>query len=356
MIKYIIRSLFIIFWATIIYGFLLLPYLDSQIFKNDKYLCIYTWADRIDESILLEFQRTTGIKIYVNYYESNEELLTKLEKMPFVDCDIIIPSGYIIDSMVQSKLIKKIDKSKCDFINRIYPNFLKTKLQIRDEYSLPLYWDVIGIGFNKNKIDLQDVSMKMIFNRDSHLNKKIGMIDDSRQSIALAALYLGYNLDFLKKEELSEMKKLLNKQKEWVGAYSDSQQGYYLASDTFNMVLSDRKPICQQMQKYDFISFKLPEEGSLLTIERIVISASSKKDDLIYQLINYLYSYKIYKHNCEEFCLLPVCKDVYNSLDQKYIGVQGLVPGNDLFKSLRIFKNILTSKEINDFWINLKAL
>ena len=93
------------------------------------------------------------------------------------------------------------------------------------------------------------------------------------------------------------MKKLLDKQKQWVGAYSDSQQGYYLASDTFNMVLSDRKPICQQMQKYDFISFKLPQEGSLLTIERVVISASSKKDDLIYELINYLYSYKIYKHN-----------------------------------------------------------
>lgn len=356
MIKYAIRAVFVLFWMSIIYGFLLLPYLETWFFKDNKYLCIYTWADRIDEAVLLEFERKTGVKVYVNHYESNEELLTKLEKMPFVDCDIIVPSGYIVDAMIQSKLIKKIDRSRCNFLPRIYPEFLNTTLKMRDEYALPLYWDVLGIGFNKNRVSEENVSLKSIFERNSALCNKIGMIDDSRQTIVLAALYLGYPLDALTKEQLNTMRELLNKQKEWVGAYSDSQQGYYLASDTFNMVVSERGPICKQEQKYDFISFALPKEGSLLTVEHFVISASSAKDDWIYELINYLYSYEVYKYHCEEFCLLPVCQDVYDSLDQKYIGVEGLVPGSDVFKKLKVFKNILTSKEINDFWIKLKAI
>jgi len=353
--RIVTRTLMVVFWVAVIYGFLLLPYLEPWFFEDSKYLCIYTWADRIDESVLKDFEKKTGIRVYVNHYESNEELLTKLEKMPFVDCDIILPSGYIIDSMVDSNLIKKIDRSRCDFISRLYPEFAQTNLKLRDEYALPLYWDVLGIGYNNNKVDLHDVSLKMIFDRDRYLTKKIGMIDDSRQSIFLSALYLGYSLDSFSYEQLFQMRELLNKQKEWVGAYSDSQQGYYLSSQTFNMVVSEREHICRQMQKYDFISFALPQEGSLLTVDHVVISASSKKDDWIYELLNYLYSYEILKTHCQEFCLMPTCKDVRDLLDQKYIGVQDLEPGSDIFKKLKVFKNVLTSKQINDFWIKLKS-
>lgn len=356
MMKYIVRAAMVVFWVTVIYGFLLLPYLEPWFFKDNKYICIYTWADRIDESVLQDFEKKTGIKVYVNHYESNEELLTKLEKMPFVDCDIILPSGYIIDSMVNAKLVKKIDRSRCNFISRIYPEFAQTNLKLRDEYALPLYWDVLGIGYNNQKVQLQDVSLQMIFGRDRCFSKKIGMIDDSRQSIVLTGLYCGYSLDSFAQEQLDNMRQILNNQKQWVGAYSDSQQGYYLASQTFNMVVSEREHICRQMQKYDFLSFALPEEGSLLTVDHVVISASSDKDDWVYELINYLYSYEVYKYHCEEFCLLPACKDVRDALDPKYVGVEGLEPGTDTFKKLKVFKNVLTSKQINDFWIKLKAI
>lgn len=355
-LKYVVRTLCILFWAAIIYGFLLLPHLEPWFFKDSKYLCIYTWADRIDESVLKEFERKTGIKVYVNHYESNEELLTKLEKMPFVDCDLILPSGYIVESMAESGLIKKIDRSRCNFISRLYPEFATTEFFVRDEYALPLYWDVLGIGFNNQKIDPSQATLKMIFDRDTFMDKKIGMIDDSRQSIVLTALYLGYSLDSLNKEQLRSMRALLNKQKQWVGAYSDFQQGYYLASQTFNMVVSEREHICRQMQNYDYISFVLPEQGSLLTMDHMVISSFTTKDEWIYELINYLYSHEVYKDHCEKFCLLPACKDVLESLDQKYIGIAGLYPGSEMFSTLKVFKNILTSKQINDFWIKLKAI
>ncbi|MBI2352921.1 extracellular solute-binding protein [Candidatus Dependentiae bacterium] len=354
--KYFIRFLFILFWGVIIYGFLLIPYLEPWFSSTNKYLCIYTWADRIDESILQKFEQKTGIKIYVNHYESNEELLTKLEHMPFVDCDLILPSGYIIDSMVQAGLIKKIDYKKCNFISRIYPYFLKTNIY-QHEYALALYWDVLGIGFNNKRLQANQATLKTIFCLDSfESNYKIGMIDDARQSIILSSFYLGYPFENLSKEQLVSIGNLLYQQREIVGAYSDTQQGYYLASETFDMVVSEREHICRQMQNHDFISFVIPEQGSLLSIDYLVVSASSKKDDLIYEFIDYLFSYEICKYHCETFCLMPTCKDVFDSLDQKYIGVKDLNFESLLFKKLQLSRTVLTSKEINDFWINLKAL
>lgn len=350
-IKHVVRFLFLMFWLAITYALLLTPYLEKVFFKESKYLCLYTWADRIDDSILHDFEKKTGIKVYVNHYESNEELLTKLEKMPYVDCDVILPSGYIVSAMARSNLIKKIDVDKCNFISRIHSSFRNPE----HGYSIPLYWDILGIGYNNQKIDKDSVTLKMVFDRDSYRKKKIGMIDDARQTIVLTAIYMGYPLDSLSHEQLRQMRHLLRKQKEWVGAYSDSQQGYFLASETFNMVVSEREYICQQMLKHPFISFKIPEESSLLTVDCVVVSASSNKDQWVYEFINHLYSYDVLKRNCEKHCLLPVCTDVFNVLDKKYIGVDGLTLDSDLFRKLKTFKNILTHKEINDFWVKLKA-
>lgn len=355
MIKQVVRFIYVIFWLGITYLFLLTPYLEKIIFKNHKYLCIYTWPDKIDEMLLHKFEEETGIKIYINYYESNEELLTKLEKMPYVDCDIIIPTGYIIRSMVDAHLIKAIDFSRCNFLSRIHPVFQKGTNDIRGKYAIPLYWDVLSIGYNNQKINKQDISLDMIFKGDGLCGKKIGMIDDARQSIVLAAIYLGYVIENLTRDELHTMRLLLKDQKKFVGAYSDTQQGYFLASETFDCVVSDREHICQQMLNYPFISCKIPDEGSLLAVDNIVVSASSEKDDLIYTLINYLYSYEVLKQNAQNHCLLPVCKDVFDALDFKYIGIEGLTPDSVLFQKLKTFKNVLTHKQINDFWVKLKA-
>lgn len=354
-IKHIVRTFFVIFWAAIVYAFLLIPYLEPIFYQEKKYLCVYSWADRIDESVLQNFEKKTGIKVYLNHYESNEELLTKLENMPYVDCDLILPSGYIINSMMQSGLLKKIDHSKCNFIPDIYPEFLKTFEDQRHEYGIPLYWDVLGIGYNNTIVIDPDNSLKMIFDQNYVEHGNIGMIDDSRQSIVLASLYLGYPLTSLSKDQLRSMRMLLNKQKQWVGAYSDSQQGYFLASKTFNVVASERECICKEMLKHDFVSFTMPKEGSLLTAEYIVISTSTKKEEMVYELINYLFSQEVLQHNCQEFCLLPTIKPVFKSLDQKYIGVEGLWPGSEKFNELKTFRNVLTPKEINDFWVRLKS-
>ena len=353
--KHIIRFFFFVFWVTVIYILMLSPYVEKYFSKDKKYVCIYTWADRIDESVLQEFEEKTGIKVHVNYYESNEELLTKLEHMPYVDCDLILPSGYIISSMAKAGLLKKIDKNQCKFIDRLYERFVQENQDQRHLYGIPLYWDVLGIGYNNQKIDADRVSLDLVFNPQELNGRKIGMIDDARQSIVLTSLYLNYDLNSLSTDHLLNMKSLLNRQKQWVGVYSDSQQGYYLSSKTLPLVVSEREYICKQMLNHDYISFMIPKEGSLLTVEYAVISASTKKDDLVYQLLNYLFEYEVLKHNCENFCLLPTVKDVYKSLDQKYIGVEGLWPGSELFNQLKIFNNVLTHKQINDFWVSLKS-
>ena len=123
LLKYLIRLLMIAGCVGLIYGFLMVPYFIKKNKPEEQCLHIYTWANRIDESVLQDFQNKTGTKIYLNYYESVEELLTKLEVMPHIDCDLVLPSSYVTQRMIDANLIKPIDIARCSFIEKIYPVF-----------------------------------------------------------------------------------------------------------------------------------------------------------------------------------------------------------------------------------------
>jgi spermidine/putrescine transport system substrate-binding protein len=353
--KYVIRLFMLISCIALIYGFLMLPYVFKNKEEDAKSLRIYTWANRINESVLQSFEQKTGIRVYLNYFESAEELLTKLEVMPFMDCDIMLPSSYVIPPMIQAGLIKKLDRSRCSFMKKIYPQFLHMPTDPDNEYSLPLYWDVFGIGYDATMVKDSSIDLRMLFDKNSIVGKEVGMTDEPREAIFLAAQYLGLNLDNLHTQELKKIRNVLRIQKSWVGAYSDSQQGYFLASQTFAVVASDREIICKQMLNYDFVKFALLPAGSMLRIDNVVINAATQKDDLVYEFLNYLFSYDVLLGHAQKFCILPTTQETFQDLDQKYIGVRNLYPGSTEFNKLIMFKLDLKQKEINDFWMKFKA-
>lgn len=354
--KYSFRILFVALWMLIIYFFVMFPSFFPQKEKEEKSLRIYSWANRIDENIIRQFEQKVGVKIYLNYYESSEELLTKIEKTSSLDCDLIIPSAYIIERMIQKELVKKIDKEKCSFIKDIYTDFLKQNFDLENDYSIPLFWDVFGIGYNAKKVGDRKIDLTMLFDKKNIVGDEIGMTDDPQESLFLGAQYLGIPLrGNFSEAELDRIRELLIAQKEWVGAYSDTQQGYFLASDTFAVVASDRENVARQMIQYDHVKFAMIPQGSMMRLDNVVIHASTKKDELIYKFLEYLFSYEVMMHHAKKYCILPTMKNVFKDLDQKYIGVQDLYPGSASFKKLVIFNHGLTQKALNNFWIQFKA-
>jgi spermidine/putrescine transport system substrate-binding protein len=240
-------------------------------------------------------------------------------------------------------------------MKKIYPEFLSMYYDLENEYSLPLYWDVFGIGYNKNAVGGRTISLDMIFDHKHVIGGEIAMTEDAREAIFLAASYLGFPLTHFSHDQLEQIYQLLHKQKSWVGSYTDSQQGYFLSSNTFAVVVSDRETICRKMLTNDFIKFSLLPTGSMLRTDSVVISAQTQKEDLVYQFLEFLFSAQVLQHHCQKYCILPTTREVLKSLDQKYIGVDNLYPGTDEFKKLIVFNHGLTQKEINDFWIRFKA-
>lgn len=355
-VKYIVRAVLIFAWMVVIYFILMVPKFLEKKEELQKTIRVFTWANRIDETMIRKFEQESGIKVYLNYYESSEELLTKVEKTSALDCDIMLPSAHMIEKLVEKNLIKKIDKEKCSFIGTIAPEFLHAEFDSNNDYSIPIFWDVFGIGYNAKVVQDKPVTTQMLFDPKYMVGGEIGMTDDSRESIFLGAQYLKIPLTgHITDQALDNINELLQKQKPYVGAYSDTQQGYFLASDTFAVVVSDREIIARQMLNYDHIKFATLPEGSMMRLDSVVIHAETKKDEIIYKFLEFLFNYDVMMHHAKKYCILPTVKKVFDNLDKKYIGVPDLYPGSPIFKKLVMFKLDLTQKALNNFWIRFKA-
>ena len=82
--------------------------------NRDQILKVYNWSDYIEESVIPEFEAwyeaQTGEKIEVVYqtFDVNETMLSKIEK-GHEDYDLVCPSDYIIERMLNSELLLPLD-------------------------------------------------------------------------------------------------------------------------------------------------------------------------------------------------------------------------------------------------------
>ncbi len=141
--------------------------------NRDQILKVYNWSDYIDESVLPEFEAwykaETGqdIKVVYQTFDVNETMLSKIEK-GHEDYDVVCPSDYIIERMLNTGLLLPLDFSTIpDNVNYIKLNrspYIKGVFDAinpninANDYSVAYMWGTSGIIYNTEKVTLEEAS------------------------------------------------------------------------------------------------------------------------------------------------------------------------------------------------------
>ena len=67
---------------------------------------VYNWGDYIEPEVLDLFEQETGIKVIYETFETNEDMYAKIA-MGGSSYDVIIPSDYMIERMIQENLLQR---------------------------------------------------------------------------------------------------------------------------------------------------------------------------------------------------------------------------------------------------------
>lgn len=120
---------------------------------QERVVNIYNWSDYIDDSILKDFTKETGIKVVYDVYDSNEILETKL-LAGGSGYDLVVPSGEFLGRQIPAGVFLKLDKDKLPNLKNMWDE-ISTRAATYDpgnEYSVNYMWGTTGIGYNKAKI------------------------------------------------------------------------------------------------------------------------------------------------------------------------------------------------------------
>ena len=117
--------------------------------QADGELNVYNWGEYINPEVLKKFETDTGIKVNLDTYSSNEEMLAKVQAGA-TGYDIVFPSVHMHDIMAKLDLLHKTDINQYEGFKNIEPSFLRSSSDPNGEYCLPYAWGSVGIMYNRD--------------------------------------------------------------------------------------------------------------------------------------------------------------------------------------------------------------
>ena len=162
--------------------------------QNKKELNVLNWSSYIPNEVIVAFEKETGIKVNYSTYSSNEELLAKISNASKGTYDLIFPSDYMIEIMINRNMLEKLDKERLENIDNIKDTYLGLEYDNKNMFSIPFLAASTVIAVNRNIIKDDITSYNDLLNKD--YQNEIVLIDDQRIIIGMSFLFIRFlNLD-----------------------------------------------------------------------------------------------------------------------------------------------------------------
>ncbi len=361
---FFIRSVIVIAFLGLFSFFLYLPFL-RDLFEDSLSINIYTFTDVIPYELFHEFEEKTGITVNVKNFVLNEELFAQFKISRGKGCDLATPSDYTVQLMIREGILQKIDKSKISNFKHLDTRLLNRFFDPENAYSVPYSWCVFGIGYNEESVGIlnENISWGALFEGfipaeassfGALSDYRVGMHEDAGLTIFLASKYLFGTTRNITDERLHRIEDLLKKQKRFVECYGESSIPYFLQTKILDLAVVSPSFLKMITDKNAKIGFILPKEGSVISIENLVIPKTSKKADLVHKLIDFLISKKSSIQIFDQSGWTPANKEAYYWIDPVYLNNKSFFPDDEMFKKLSDSNNDVSQKKVEKLWIAVK--
>ena len=259
---------------------------ENDVMNGEK-LVVYNWGEYIDPEVLTMFEEETGIDIVYEEFETNEILYPKISSGA-IAYDVICPSDYMIQRMIENDLLSEINFDNIPNLKNIGKQYLEQSRQFDPEnkYSVPYCWGTVGILYNKMMIDEPVDSWSILW--DPKYKDNILMQDSVRDAFGVTLKYLGYSLNSTDLDELTEAKNLLIEQKPLVQAYViDQVRDKMIGNEAALGVIYSGEAIYTQKENPN-LEYVIPKEGSNIWIDSWVIPKNAEHKENAEKFINFL--------------------------------------------------------------------
>lgn len=320
-------------------------------------LHIYNWGEYTGENIIGDFEEETGATVVMDNFDSNEQMYIKVANQePY---DLLVPSDYMIQRLIEEDLLQKLDKSKLDCMDELTDAVKGLPYDPNNDYSVPYFWGTVGIVYDKTKVDIEDLEREgfNIF-LDEKYKGDVYLYDSERDSFMMALKALGYSMNTENEQELQEAY-------EWLVQCVETMDTEIVTDEIIDNMAQGRKALgliysgdaTYVMAENENMGYYMPETGTNLWSDAMVIPKNAENPDLAHAFINYATSYDGAYDNSSYVGYTSANEEVMEDLSGEggdYEGINAYIPRSDNPNDEVFVYNENTKKIISELWSKVK--
>ena len=276
-------------------------------------LNVYNWGEYISDGsedsvdVNAEFEayfnenlaEEYGYEIAVNYttYASNEDMYNKI-KTGATSYDVIIPSDYMIERMINENMLLPLDFDNIPNFEYIDENFRNLFYDPENLYSIPYTYGMVGILYNTTMVDEEDIGSWDLMWNEKYAGK-ILQFNNPRDAIATSMYWQGIDVNTTDPAEWAQAVDKLKVQKPLVQSY--------VMDEIFNKMKNGSAAIAAyyvgdfltMYEDNEYLAFYYPEEGTNVFVDAMCIPTCATHKELAELYIDFMLSEEIAVANAE---------------------------------------------------------
>lgn len=320
---------------------------------------LYTWVEYIDPEIMEQFEEECGVQVTETNFDSNETLLATLQAGG-ADYDIVVPSDYMVQIMVDEGMLMELDWNVIPNIQHMDSLNVNQYFDPEQKYVVPYFWGTSGFAVDTNVVTDVVPSWSMMFDPDSPYCGQISMLDDQRETLGAALMYLGYSINDTDPAHLEEAKNLLIDQSKCVKAYdSQTNDDLIISGETVLSHMWTGDAILAGLPDYggrEGIVYVIPEEGTTIWQDNMAIPVGAPNAYTAMVFMNYLHYPEIAAQNAEYVGYGTPNAAAKEFIDPDILSDEGIYPPEEVETHLQWIEDVGDALELYDrIWTEFKA-
>ncbi len=330
---------------------------NTELPYEGQTLRVYNAGEYVGENLIENFEKQTGAKVIMDLFDSNEQMYIKIANGE--SYDVAIPSDYMIQRLITENLLQPLEMEQLENFELLTKDVKNLPYDPENQYSVPYFWGTVGIIYDKTKVSEAELEAQGF---DIFLNEKyqgdIYLYDSERDSFMMALKALGYSMNTESEEELEAAY-------EWLVQCVETMKPEIVTDEIIDNMAQGRKALgivysgdaAYIMSENENMGFYLPETGTNIWCDAMVIPSNAKNVVLAHEFMNYVCTYDAAYDNSDYVGYTSPNQEVLEELSGTggtYEGINAYLPrtGNPMDEVFEF--NAQTRKIISNLWSKVK--
>lgn len=322
--------------------------------RTNNVLTIYNWGEYIDPSLITKFEKQTGYQVNYVTFDSNEAMYTKV-KQGGTAYDIAVPSDYMVDKMRREGMLEPINHKKIPNLKYYDNEYMNLAFDPHNRYSLPYFWGTLGIVYNDQKVNPNDIKTWNDLWSDEWKNQ-IMLTDSSRDMLAVALASNNESINSTSSMTLNvASKKLMALAPNTRAILADEIMNYMVNGESNLAVVYSGQ--AEEMNAQDpHLKYVIPEGRGNMWVDNMVIPKTAANKPAAYAFLNFMSDPKNAAQNAEWVGYSTPNKAALKYLPKSLVNNRSWYPTKEQLKGKEVYRNLSPywTEVYNDLWLQVK--